>query len=646
MENGVERGRTRKSEPARARAKDTLGAIALAEMRIADRIFVSGVELPAPNEPNAFGSEVTLERGDAPSLAGRLETALAQGQRATMIAPAAALAAARATLRTIAKHRLPAVVHALADHGSADALALADLGWGLLFASSVENSLDMALIARRAAEDCGTPFLVVHESGGLVGQAASGGGARHLEPLAPPTGDLCEVFIGPAASRVRKISDPPHPAHADVSERAFAERVPFALSSAMRELESLTGRRHDVLERIPAMDTQVVMVGMGELGESLFGAVERLRASGLDVGAVKLSAFRPFPGARLVKALSRALVVSVVEAVDQPLSQSNPLTRELKAAFADALTWAPDYPGIGRIPRVVSGVAHTGAHEIDAEDVDAIVHNMLSGDDRGKRSFVFGADPMHALDRAPHDAGVLPPAAQASRVFSMRGRLRDARTAEACAELGASVLHSALGLRARGSVRAASGDGDGFAFDLVASRERPRGVHAPPAIGFVALEDAALLMRNNPLARLAEGGVVALPTHQRSADGVWSELPPYAKAIVHDRHAHLIGFTPAAVEGVSPVHAPWLVAAVFVGLALASVSVGARPALDGSLVAREVAEALTAVLGPSNEALASTGGDVARAVFEASVVVPRATIERDEEAVRLGRRDSRAAPSR
>src|SRR5260221_12198921 len=112
---------------------------------------------------------------------------------------------------------------------------------------------------------------------------------------------------------------------------------------AVREVESLPGRRHDVLGRIPATDTQVVMVGMGEIGESLIGAAARLRAQGLDVGAVNLTAFRPFPGARLVKVLSRALVVSVVEAVDEPLAQSNPLAREIKAAFADAPTSAPEH---------------------------------------------------------------------------------------------------------------------------------------------------------------------------------------------------------------------------------------------------------------------------------------------------------------
>jgi pyruvate-ferredoxin/flavodoxin oxidoreductase len=417
----------------------------------------------------------------------------------------------------------------------------------------------------------------------------------------------------------------------------------------MRELESLTGRRHDVVERVPAMDAQLVLVGLGELGDSLLAAAERLRAHGADVGAVKLAAFRPFPGTRLVKILARALAVSVVEAVDDPLAQSNPLTREIKAAFADALTWAPDYPGIGRIPRVVSGVAHTRGHEISSDDVDAVVKNMLA-DERGKRFFVLG-DPAHALEvegRAPLGAEPMPP----SRLFTMRGRVKDARTAEACAELCASVLHTALALRARASIRALSdaSEGEGYAVDVVAARERPRGAHAPDAVRLVAFEERATLVRGNPLARLAPGGVVALPSAHTSGDGVWGELPPYAKAIVFDRHARVLGFAPPELTGKSAEVASWLVAASFVGVALAAAFEaargGARPALDPSLVAREVEEALRLALGPAHAGAAREGAAAARAAFEAGVEVSRATIEKDEDAVRLGRRDARASPGK
>ncbi len=634
MENGVDRGGGRSSELRRASAKDALGAIALAEGAVSERVFVA---LGAPlrvAERNTFGEPVVTEHGAegaALAMATRFGAELEEGRRATLITTAHALGALRAGLSAIAAKRIGTVVHAIADRGSADALALADLGWGLLFASSVDEALDLALVARRAAEDCGTPFFVVHERAS----------ARHIEAVAPPSAELCEVFVGAPSARVRRLGDPAHPVHAKVSERAFAERVQFALGSAMRELESLTGRRKDVIERIPAGDAQVMLVALGELGESLVAGVERLRLAGHDVGAVKITALRPFPGPRLVKAMSRALAISVLESVDEPLAQSNPLTRELKAAFADALTWAPEYPGIGRIPRILSGVVGAAGHELEGSDLEAVVHNMLA-DERGKRAFVLGADETLTLQTAPA-AGAARGAGSGS--LSMRGRVTDTSTAEACAELCAAVVSSSLGLHVRASVRKLSlQEGQGVAFDLLASRERPRGQHAPHAVKLIALEEASMMADANPLLRLGDGGVFALPSAQRSADAVWAEVPAYAKTIVFDRNARVIGWSPAEAPAEEEGTRRWLTAASFAGLALAVA--GGRSAIDPSLVAREVAEALRAMVGPNAEALAARGGDAARRVFEAHVDVPRATVERDEEAVRLGRRDARAGAAR
>jgi len=630
----VERGTGHNAISRRARARDAMGAIALAEGSVAERVFVAAsVPLGIP-ETNSFGEGVVTERGQVSALMPRFVNALEEGKRATLVASAHDLAAVRGTLRTIRARRMGTVVHVVAEHGAGDAIALADLGWGVLVGAGVEESMDLALIARRASEDCGTPFFVVHERGS----------ARHVEAIAPPLRELIDVFVGPKGARVRAITDAAHPSHARVSERAFAERVPFALASAMREIESLTGRRRDVLERIPSGDAVSTLIAIGELGETILANVERLRAQGQEVGGIKLVALRPFPGPRLVKAMARSTAVTVLETTDEPLAQSSPLAREVKAAFADAITWAPEYPGIGRVPRIASGIVGVAGHELEAHDVDAIVHDMAA-DERGKRSFVLGSE--EPLAAAPQ-----PLSRSSPHALSMRGRVRDAATAEACADLCAAVVSSTLGLHVRASVRRASlaesasqtdgPQGEGFAFDLLASRERPRGAHAPHAVRLIALEDAAMLTAGNPIARLADDGVLAVPTHERSADAVWSEIPAYAKAIVFDRGARVVGWAPLDDEAVAdPRTRAWMVAASFAGLALAS-GAGRAP-VDGSLVAREVAEALRALVGASAEALITRGAEAARRAFEAHVEVPRATVERDEESIRLGRRDTRAS---
>jgi hypothetical protein len=386
--------------------------------------------------------------------------------------------------------------------------------------------------------------------------------------------------------------------------------------------------------------------------------VERLRAEGHEVSGVRVVAWRPFPAPRLVKALGRALAVAVLERVDRPLASGAPLAVQLKAAFADALTWAPDYPGIGRIPRIVSGLVDPD-REVDVRDLDAVLHNVLA-DERGKRTFVLGVEEARAAAATPSS---IQPASSGS--FVMRGVVDRPEVASAAAELCAAVVASALGLRTRVAVRdLPEEEGGGVAFDLVAARGRPRGSHAPRAIGVIALADASLLGRGNALSRLARSGTLALHTDRRAADAIWSEVPSWAKALVFDRGARVLGWASAregrdgseAATNGSGVGAAtsaartnaWVAASAFVGVALAAAvsdrglrDLGVGEGVDGAVVEREVTEALrggVAFHAKDAAGVAEGGGRAARAAFEAMVEVPRATIERDDDGVRLGRR--------
>ena len=61
------------------------------------------------------------------------------------------------------------------------------------------------------------------------------------------------------------------------------------------------------------------------------------------------------------------------------MGQSNPLTAEIKAAFADALIDAPGYPRLHRIPTIYSGSAGLGSRDVRPGDFIAVVKNMVEG---------------------------------------------------------------------------------------------------------------------------------------------------------------------------------------------------------------------------------------------------------------------------
>jgi hypothetical protein len=333
--------------------------------------------------------------------------------------------------------------------------------------------------------------------------------------------------------------------------------------------------------------------------------------------------------------LARSLAVTVLEHTDTPLAQSNPLTRELKAGFSDALTWAPEYPGIGRIPRVHSGVARANAHEVEAHDLDAVVVNMLAGEN-GKRFFVLGGDAALDLPAAPgHDPRSnveptsLPPA------FHLRGIAPDAVVAATAAELASAVIASVLSLKVRAIIRPLPTGG--CAFDLAVAPHRLLGAHLSSALDLVVLADASALIRGNPIARLALGGTVAVPSQRTSPEAVWNEMPPYVKAVVFDRQAALVGWSPAPSS--TDDDSRWLAAGGFTGVVLGAM-VQAKD-VDPSLVERDV-DAAVRVLTSPDAAVAAKAASVARHAFEARVSVPRSVVEGDQDAIRLGRQDARA----
>jgi len=520
----------------------------------------------------------------ADALFAAAREAAEKGERVAVVARGEALTASRDAMRKIAQARLSLVAHSISGHGGEELAALSDIGWSVLCASGPEDSFDLALIARRASEDAGVPFVVVH----ALGHGAPGIG-RAVAMVALPQDSACQAFVG-AASRLRPRHDPGHPSLAPIGDRAFAERVPFALGSALREYGSVSGRRHDVFDKVPLGEPQLVLVGMGPVGDALFSATSELRARGYDVGAVHVSALRPFPGARLVKTLARALAITVLEPADEPLSHGGILARELKSAFTDALTWAPGFPGIGRIPKLFVGV--TGP-SFDVADLAAICDNMLA-DERGRRSFSF-ADTEHALPRGA-SAEIA-----AGGPVAIRWVLDDVKTADEALAMTSAALASVVGLRAHGIV---TPHGAGATVDLFASREHARGGMARRGPRLVLATERGIAS-SDAVAPLVPGAVLGV----LSASGE-PALPDAARSIVRERRVRALSLAYGGQGGDPSLAA----AATCAGAAVAVASRAQRTLVDGVLVARVVAEHLQARgLGD-----ASPAAERARRAFEAT----------------------------
>lgn len=549
---------------ARLEMLDVGGAIAAAERAAKSRVLGDPIE----------GGDV------ARALADAMSTAEKDG-RAAVVAPAERIAAMRDAMRGVASARAGLVVHAIAGDGGEDVAALADLGWGVLASAGPEDSFDLSIVAHRASEDSGVPFVVVHG----LGRAARPAG-RAVAMVGIPHDEAVESFLGNGSPARAKGGT-----HTSMGDRAFAERVPFALGAALRDFGSVTGRRHDAFDKIPLGESQLVIIGAGPVGDALFCATSELRARGYDVGAVHVTSLRPFPGARLVKALARALAITVLEASDEPFTQGGLLARDVKSAFTDALTWVPGFPGIGRIPKLFIGASGPA---FDVADLAAICENMLA-DERGRRIFSF-VDVEHALPRASALREEASADARGAREVAIRFVLDDASAAEAVLVAVGKTLVSGAGLRSQGIITSANGAG--AVLDVIASRDHARGGMARRAPRLVIATERGVSSAG-AVVPLAESAVLAViggdPT---------GALPDAARTIVRERRARVL---PLALGGGGDV----AIAAVAAGAALAAAALALKTPIEGGAVARIVAESV-----PGSEL--DVDGQRARRAFEAT----------------------------
>jgi pyruvate-ferredoxin/flavodoxin oxidoreductase len=134
---------------------------------------------------------------------------------------------------------------------------------------------------------------------------------------------------------------------------------------------------------------------------------------GIKAGCLSIFVFRPFPARAIVDALKGCHAVTVFERMDDPLSTTgNHLTREIKAAFCDALTGQNGQEKLDRVPRIYHGAAGLGSRDVRPGDIIAAFHNMMTD---GQDYFCVGVDHALALKRT-EDPDLRPTGG-----FSMRG---------------------------------------------------------------------------------------------------------------------------------------------------------------------------------------------------------------------------------
>jgi pyruvate ferredoxin oxidoreductase alpha subunit len=248
-----------------------------------------------------------------------------------------------------------------------DALVVRDLGWMLVWVDTAQEMLDTTLLAYRIAEDRRV----------LLPCAISADGAflTHSQALVQvPSRALVDKFL-PRYDRGDLLLHPDNPitvapqANEDwvieirrQNDEAM-KRATTVIDEAYVDYRKIMGRgaEHPWFEEYMADDAEIILVGMGTISLPIKVAIREMRAKGKKVGLVRPRWFRPFPTERMVKALSRASAIGVI---DRDYSFGSPFNSGVVANEIRAAMYNAD-----KRPPLLSFICGLGGREVTLPDV-------------------------------------------------------------------------------------------------------------------------------------------------------------------------------------------------------------------------------------------------------------------------------------
>ncbi len=308
----------------------------------------------AEHKPNIWGTiPVVVEMQSEGGAAGAVHGALQTGSLTTTFTASQGLLLMIPNMYKIAGELTSTVFHIAARSVAAQALSIfgdhSDVmatratGFAMLFANSVQEVMDFALIAQASTLKARVPFLHV-----MDGFRTS----HEINKVEKLSDEVMRAMIKPElihAHRARAL-DPERPfirgtaQNPDVFFQAretvnpYYLKTPDIVQETMDEFAKLTGRQYQVFQYVGAPDAERVIIMMGSGAETAEETVKWLVERGEKVGLIKVRLYRPFSVKHLMQALpSTVKKVATLDRTKEPGSAGEPLYLDVGNAISEAM---------------------------------------------------------------------------------------------------------------------------------------------------------------------------------------------------------------------------------------------------------------------------------------------------------------------
>jgi len=278
------------------------------------------------------------------------------------------------TARTVASHALSI----FCDHS--DVMAARSTGFGIFFASSVQEVMDLGLIAQAATLETRVPVIMT-----LDGFRTS----HEIQKIEELSFDdmravIKDEFI--TAHRQRALN-PDKPTLKGTSQNPdvfFQERetvspfyanAPAVIQEVMNRFAKQVGRQYNLFDYVGAKDARRIIIIMGSGAGAVQETVEQMNKNGEKVGAVIVRLYRPFDIKAFVKALpATTKSIAVLDRTKEPGAIGEPLYIDVRSAIGEAMEQG--FSNFKKWPLVVGGRYGLGSKEFNPSMVKAVFDNL------------------------------------------------------------------------------------------------------------------------------------------------------------------------------------------------------------------------------------------------------------------------------
>ena len=306
----------------------------------------------AEQKTNIWGTVPTvIEMQSEGGAAGALHGALQAGSLATTFTASQGLLLMIPNMFKIAGELTSTVFHIAArcvaahalsifgDHS--DVMAARATGFGMLSSNSVQEVMDMALIAQAASLESRIPFLHFFDGFRTSHEVAKVEQLTPADLRAMIDDNLVQAHRARALTPDRPLlrgtaQNPDVYFQAREACNAYYLAAPTIVQNAMDKFAQVVGRQYHLFDYVGAPDAERVIIMMGSGAEVAHETVEALVAAGEKVGLLKVRLFRPFPVETFVAALpASAKSLAVLDRTKEPGATGEPLYCDVITALAE-----------------------------------------------------------------------------------------------------------------------------------------------------------------------------------------------------------------------------------------------------------------------------------------------------------------------